>query len=248
MSAFRGFGKIKIAPYASGASFGARAFADVSNASAFAFSFSQQEENLPDYRDGSGGTDASFSRIDVVSGNIDLRHFTAENLALGVWGTTSMLAATAITGEAHKAHAGKFVPADRLIDLTVPPVIKKGATTLNTADYTVSTGGLTFADTFATSGLIDGDDITFDYTPQASVDVQALIGSAPVVSIFFEGVNAVDEKDASARMWKCKLGVASNIGLITDTFGTLPITFTVLKDETVVGSGTSKFFALQQAS
>lgn len=248
MTAFIGSGKIKIAPVDSGASFALRAFVDVGNTSAFQFSFSENKQELRDYRDPSGGVDASVSRIESVTGQMDLRHFTADNLALALWGTTAALAATAITGEAHKAYVGKFVPTDRLINTTVAPVIKKGATTLDTDDYTVSAGGITFAGTFTTVGLVDADDITIDYTPLAGNDIQSLINAAPNVSVFFEGVNAVTGKYASVRMYKCKLGVAANIGLIGDDFGTLQLSFTVEKDETVAGAGTSKYFALQQAA
>lgn len=247
MTAFIGSGKIKIAPFASGASFGHRAFVDVGNTSAFQFSFSENKQELRDYRDPAGGVDASVSRIESVTGQMDLRHFTADNLALALWGSTAALAATAIVGEAHTAHAGKFVPTERLINTTVPPVLKKGATTLDTDDYTVTAGGIQFAATFETVGLVTGDAITINYTPIAGKDIQALISSAPNVSIFFEGINAVTGLAASARMYKCKLGVAANVGMIGDDFGTLQVSFTVEKDETVAGVGTSKFFALQQA-
>lgn len=248
MSAFIGSGKIKIAPIASGASFGVRAFVDVGNTSAFQFSFSETKQELRDYRDPSGGVDSSVSRIESVTGQMDLRHFTAANLALALWGTAAALTATAIVGEASVAHAGKFVPTARLINTAVAPVLKEGATVISTADYTVSAGGITFADTFATVGLLTGDSITIDYTPLAGNDIQSLINAAPNVSVFFEGVNAVSGKYASVRMYKCKLGVAANIGLIGDDFGTLQLSFTVEKDETVSGAGTSKYFALQQAS
>ncbi len=248
MSAFVGSGKIKVAPFDSGDSFGARAYVDVGNTSAFQFSFSENKQELRDYRDPSGGVDASVSRIESVTGSMDLRHFTADNLAMALWGTTSVLAATAITDEAHVCFLGKFVPTDRLIDTTVAPVVKKGAATVDTGDYTVTAGGITFADTVTTSGLVDEDDITISYTPLAGNDIQSLINSAPNVSVFFEGINAVTGKYASVRMYKCKLGVAANIGLIGDDFGTLQVSFTVEKDETVTGTGTSKYFALQQAS
>jgi len=248
MDAFIGSGKIKIAPFDSASVFGKRAFVDVGNSSTFQFSFSEDKKTLRDNRDPSGGTDASFARLDSISGQMDLRHFTAANLAMALWGTTTVLAATAITGEAHKAHFGKFVPMDRLINTTVALVVKKDTTTIAAADYTVSIGGLTFADTLSTEGVTDADDITVDYTPLAGSDIQALINSAPNVSIFFEGTNAVDGKAASVRMYKCKLGVASNIGFIGDDFGTLTITFTIEKDETVPGTGRSKYFSHQQAS
>lgn len=248
MTAFVGAGKIYIADYSSGASFGLRNFRPIGNASAFQFSFSETKQELKDYTDPAGGTAASMSKIDTVSGQIDMRDLSVENLALALWGTTSTLATTAITGEAHVLKTGRFVPTSRLINTATAPVVKKGATTVLAADYTVSKGGITFASTLTTASVADGDSITIDYTPAASADVQAIINSAPNVSIFFEGVNTVNGKYASTRMYKCKLGVAQNVGQIGDDFGTLSISFTVEKDTTVSGAGVSQFFKMEQES
>ena len=247
MGAFIGSGRIKVAPYASGAQFGDRAFVDVGNTSAFSFAFTENRQELRDFRDPSGGVDASVARIESVTGSMDLRHFTASNLALALWGTTAALAATAITNEAHKARLGRFVPLNRIVNTAVAVVVRVGATVVNAADYAVSHGGLTFVAAPQTAQLIEGADVTVDYTPVASTDVQTLIGSAPNVSVLFEGVNGVDGKPTTARMYRCKLGVAANVGMIGEEFGTLQLTFTVEKDATVPGVGKSHFFELQQA-
>lgn len=110
MSAYIGKGKIRLAPFASGDSFWERAFEDIENTSVFRFSFSEQETTLPDYTNAGGGTDASQKRIDAVTGQIDPRHYTAANLARVLWGSSTAVAATPITGEAHKLRLGKFVP------------------------------------------------------------------------------------------------------------------------------------------
>lgn len=245
---FIGTGKIKIATYASGASFAARKFVDVGNASIFEFSFSEEKKELKDYQDPAGGTAATVVKLDKVEGKMDLRNFRADNLALALWGSTSALNATAITGEAHVVNAGAFVPTNRIINTTVAPVVKKGATTFNTADYIVSSGGITFAATLVTAGIVDGDAITIDYTPKAGADVQSLISTAPEVSVFFEGVNAVTGKTTTTRIYNAKLGVASNIGQIGDDFGTLSLTFTVNKDTTVTGAGISQFLKMEVES
>ena len=246
MPGYIGSGKIKIAAYSSGASFGARAFRDVGNASVFQYSFSEQKQELRDYQDPAGGTADSVSRVDVVSGQIDFRNFSAENLALALWGSTSVLGVTAITGESHVISAGKFIPTDRIINTSIAPVVKKGSTTIDTDDYVVSKGGITIASTISTVGVTEGDSITIDYTPIASADVQALINAAPNVSIFFEGVNAVTSKAATARVYKAKLGVAQNVSMIGDDFGTLSVSFTVVKDTTVTGAGISQFLKLEE--
>lgn len=246
MTAFIGSGRVRIAPYDAAIPFGSRVFGELGNTSAFSFNFAENRQELRDYRDPAGGVDASASRIESVNGSMDARHFTAANLALALWGNTNVLGATPITGEVHKARFGKFVPAARLINTGTPPVVKKGGTTVDAADYTVSAAGITFVEEPETVGLTDGDDITIDYTPVASNDVQALISSAPNVSIFFDGVNTVNNKRTTGRWYKCKLGVATDLPFIGDDFGTLPLTFTVEKDETIVAAGKSQFFEIQQ--
>lgn len=236
-----GTGKIKIAPYSSGASFALRKFRDVGNASTLEYSFSEEKKELKDYQDPAGGTAASVSKVDKVEGKMTLRKISPENLALALWGTTSALNTAAITGEAHVINAGAFIPTNRLINTSVAPVVKKGVTVISTNDYTVSKGGITIAATIGTATVVDGDSITIDYTPVASFDVQALVSAAPDVSIFFEGVNAVDSKYSTERIYKAKLGVASNISKIGDDFASLDISFTVQKDATVVGAGLSQF-------
>lgn len=238
-----GTGKIKLAAYSSGASFGARNFRDLGNASTLEFSFSEEKKELKDYQDPAGGVAASVSKVDKVEGKISLRRISADNLALALWGATNAKTATAITGEAHVINAGAFIPTARLINTSVAPVVKKGATTINVADYTVSKGGITIAATITTGAVVNGDAITIDYTPVLSNDVQALISAAPDVSIFFEGINAVDSKYNATRIYKAKLGVASNVSMIGDDFATLDISFTVQKDTTVSGAGISQFLA-----
>jgi hypothetical protein len=248
MAGFIGTGKIKLALYSSGASFAARKFTDVGNASVFQYSFSEEKKELKDFQDPAGGTDSTVTRINTIDGQIDLRDFKASNLALALWGTTSTLNTTAITGEAHVINASAFIPTNRIINTTVAPVVKKGATVVSTNDYTVSAGGITIAATISTATVVDGDAITIDYTPKASVDIQALINSAPEVSIFFEGYNQVTGKASMRRIYKAKLGVAQNINEIGEDFGTLQVSLSIQKDTTVSGTGVSQFISGENES
>lgn len=246
-TAFIGKAKIFIAPYASGASFDARAFVYAQNTSAFQFGFSEEEKKLLDYASPSGGIDVSVKRISDATGSMDLRHFTPENLAMALWGTTAALGVTPIVGEAGKFIVpNKFVPTARLIDTTVAPVVKSGATTISTSDYTVSPAGILIAATISTGGVSSGDPLTIDYTPQASDDIKALMTSAPDVSVIIEGINEVDGKYTVGRFWKVKLGAAQNVAMIGDDFGTLAVSFSIQKDETVAG-GKSMYFELEAA-
>lgn len=245
MSAYIGKGKIKLADFSSGASFGLRNFRDIANTSVFRFSFTEQEVTLEDFRDASGGTDASYKRIDAVSGQIDPRHYTAENLAMVLWGATSAVAATPITNEAHIIKEGGFIATDRIIDTTVAPVVKKGATVIDTDDYIVSTGGITIAATITTATVVDGDAITIDYTPKAGADIQGIINSAPTMSLLFEGVNANTGNPLIVRAHKVKLGVAQNVDMIGSDFGTLTVSLSFEKDDTITTPGLSKYLSIQ---
>lgn len=248
-SAFIGKAKIFIAPYAGAATFDGRAFVYAENTSRFELGFAEEEKKLLDYASASGGIDASVKRISDATGAADLRHFTPANLALALWGTTAAANATPITGEAggKVIVPGKFVPAARLIDTTVAPVIKSGATTILTADYTVSPAGITIADTITTGGISSGDPLTFDYTPLLGDKVQSLLTSAPQVSIIVEGINEVTGKYSVVRVWKAKLGVAQGVGFIGDDFGTLAVSLTVEKDETIT-TGQSQYFEIEAAA
>jgi hypothetical protein len=239
--------KIRLARYSGGSSFEARSFFDVENASACALSFEEEEKSLADYRSGTGGVDASIKRVTGANGNMDLRHFTPENLATIFWGTTATLAATAIVGESggKVGAVGKFTPTKRLINTSIAPVIKKGATTILAADYTVSPGGITWK-TITTGGVAPGDAITIDYTPLAGASVEALISSAPDVSIHLEGINQVDGNYWIVRIYKAKLGVASNVPFIAADFAAAGVSFTAQKDETVLSG--SQYFSAEFAS
>lgn len=248
-SAFIGKAKVRVALFSAGSTFENRPFRYLENVSAFQFSFSEEVKKLPDFASASGGVDASVKRISGVEGSLDMRHFTADNLALALWGTTAALAATPITDEAgYKIVPNMFVPTKRLINTSVAPVVKKGATVILTADYTVSSAGITISSTITTGSVVSGDAITISYTPVAGADVQSLINSAPDISIHVEGVNEVDGKPIVFKGYKAKLGVAQNVSLIGDDFGTLQVSLTFQKDETIVTAGKSQYFEMQQAA
>ena len=246
--AFIGKAKIFLALYSAGATFAARPFRYLENTSRFEISFSEEEKKLLDSSSASGGIDASVKRISDATGAMDLRHFTPDNLALALWGTTAAVTATPIVAEGGKKIVpNKFVPTDRLINTSVAPVVKKGATVIDTDDYTVSPGGILIAAAITTATVISGDAITIDYTPQLGDQVQALIGSAPQVSIFGEGVNEVDGKYTAFRIWKAKLGAAQGVSFIGEDFGTLSVSITIEKDETVTG-GKSQYYEIEAAA
>ncbi|MDR2221017.1 MAG: hypothetical protein LBE24_10650 [Methylobacillus sp.] len=241
-----GSGKIKVAPYDASVPFAQRKFRDILNASKLSYSFETDTQNMPDYRSEAGGNYDSYSRINTVSVEIEVLEFTAENIAMMLWGEVTAQTAQPITGEEHKIYAGAFIPTDRIIDRTVPIVVTAGSTAIDTDDYVVSDGGITIAATISTTGVVDGDTITIDYTPTVSNDVQTLLKSSPEISIYFEGYNRNTGKPRTARLFRVKLGAMSNLDNIGTAYATAPLTCELVKDETVIGQGLSQYFSLEE--
>jgi hypothetical protein len=246
-TAFIGKAKVRIGLYSAGSTFKSRPLRYLENTSRFELGFTEEEKKLADFTNATGGVDASSKRISDITGSMDARHFTAENLALALWGSTSALGATPIVAETgFKIVPNMFLATDRLIDVSVAPVLKKGATTILAADYTYSPGGVLISSTITTGTVVSGDAVTIDYTPKASSDVQALISAAPDVSLLLEGINEIDSKYTTIKIWKAKLGVAQGLGFITEDFGTLTMSVTIQKDETVsAAGGKSQYFMLE---
>jgi hypothetical protein len=249
IQAFIPKGKIYAALFSSAATFEARPFVPLGNASAFALSANETEKKLMNFQNAAGGVDAAFRLLESLEGTMDLRWATPANLALLTWGATNALNATAIVGEAgYKIVPNTFVPTKRLINLSVAPVVKKGATVILAADYTASAGGILISPTITTGTVISGDSITIDYTPQLGADVQTFINSAQDYSILVEGINQVDGKNSLIKIWKAKLGTAKKIDGIADDFSTLSASFVPQADTTIVTVGKSQYYEIQQAS
>ena len=239
-SAYSGVGKISVALYSDSATFEGRKFRPVENSSAFEFSFTQEEKTLPDYTNASGGIDASFKRITGGSGKMDLRRIGVENLALALFGRLRR----AILHRSERT----IRPTKRLINTTVAPVVKKGATTILAADYSVSAGGITIAATITTGGVVSGDSVTIDYTPVASGSVQALMTTSPEVSIVFDGINSVNGKSMVVKLFKAQLGALSSLPLISDDFITLSLPFSMVRDSSITDAGKSQYAQIEQES
>jgi hypothetical protein len=241
-------GNWKIGTYDAAIAFGNTEFRDLGELTAAPYTFNVERAVLPSGNSRQGGNAEVYERISEVFVDLDLRHATPENVALGLRGDATALTAVAITGEAHVLRAGGFVPADRIIDETVAPVLKKGATVIDTDDYTVSAGGITFVAAPATVGVADGDAITFDYTPVASYDIETLVNDAPEVRLFYDGYARNLGKSRTARIYRAQPSLVSSLENVTtgNEYLLLKIRFEILEDPSITDSGLSKFMKLTE--
>lgn len=244
----QGVGEIALGLYSSGATFDERLLKTISNSSEYKRSSSMETNKVKNFMTPSGGTWASINRVDTVDASITMYNWSPDVLAFQLWGISSIVSATAIVDEPHVANAGAFVPTKRIINTSVAPVVKKGVAVVDTDDYTVSSGGIEFVDTLTTSGLIDGDDILISYTPMPGFNIEALVTSAPLVSVFFNGINAYDGKPFTDRIWKARLGLPSDFSLIASEIQPLQVSLAIEQDTTIIGTGLSQYFQHQIAS
>ena len=94
MSAFIGAGIVSLAPWSDTTAFDSLTFVDVGNVSKLSFNFTEDRKELKNFRSAAGGTYASVARIDKAEMSMDFRDFSAENLALVMWGTESTATGT----------------------------------------------------------------------------------------------------------------------------------------------------------
>lgn len=243
-TAFSNIGTVRIAPYNASIPFHNRAFLDTGNTDQLDFTIEEEVVELADARE-QGGVDGTMRRVKALSGSMKLRHISEFMFANMLQATATTLAAGTVTDEPHVARAGAFVPLNHLIDLEETITVKKGATALDEADWSVDEHGtgIIFAETFATSGLTTGDAVLVTYTRKAQYDIEALVTSAPLVSIHCAGENAYNGKKCTDKLYKVRLGAVQNFTrLHNGQFGEITISFTGERAAEVSGAGASKYY------
>ncbi|MCY1307756.1 hypothetical protein D9M70_577100 [compost metagenome] len=90
--------------------------------------------------------------------------------------------------------------------------------------------------------------VSVDYTSAAVDVIEALTNSGKVFEFLFEGENAAGtQKRVEARFWQCRLNPATQMDWISaDDFGGFEATAKVLRDNSKVGAGTSKYFRVRK--
>ena len=202
-----------------------------------------------------GGEYDSLDRVTSVSLSINFREIFSWVLAALVWGNVTSVAATTVTGEVHVADVDGTIALAQM-PLTIANVSNEAGTT----DYdefddwvmtgsgieVVAGGALETAIKAAAPGT--PFKVSVDYSSAAVDVIEALTNSGKTFEFLFEGENAAGtQKRIEARFFQCRLNLATQMDWInTDDFGGFQATAKVLKDNTKVGSGTSKYFRIKK--
>ena len=193
---------------------------------------SSDKKTLPSHRKLGGGNRNSINRTTGVELAVKFRDFSPENMAIGLFGSTSSVVSGSILDESHVARH------DALLKLDYP-----GATNINVqdqsggagttytkgTDYTVESGGIVI---LSTGTITDGQTIYVDYNNPGIDIVQALVNSGDDYHIYFDGLNEAQGGDPfTGEFFRAKSALAENLALISDDYGEMGLTFEVLQDE-----------------
>lgn len=221
----------------------------VGNVSKLEFSVSEEKKELKNFQSAGGGLANSLSRIDKVEASLTLHDLSPENLAMALYGSTTAVAAGAVTDESHTAYLGGLVRLDNLPDLTQSITVTDGTGTttyVQDTDYTLTRAGILI---LSTGSIPDASAILVDYTKLAGNVVQALTDSAAEWELVFDGLNeAQSGKAVVIDVFRLKFGPPSGIGFIADDFAGMEMKADVLADTSITGTGLSQYFKVEAAS
>lgn len=212
------------------------------NCHSLSISTSLQERSLADFRSTSGGSANSSSRIDTVTGSIDMRDVTAQNLAASGWGTVTAVTAGAVTDEAHTGYVGGLIRTAYNIDSAqTVTVTGTGGTPTYVAgtDYEVRPAGILV---LSGGSISDSTALEISYTKLAGNRVEFMVASGVEYELTFDGLNEAQSGEPMVvDIWRFKPAPFQTFDLLGDDYATLTIAGEFLKDSTK-GAGESGFF------
>lgn len=201
-----------------------------------------------------GGEYDSLDRVTGVSLTINFREIFTWVLAALVWGSATEVAAATHTGEVKRAGVDGTIALDHM-PLTISGVSNEAGTTdFDEDDDWIMTGsGIQVVPGGALEAAIIAAGVTpynvsVDYSSAAVDVIEALTNSGKTFEFLLEGENAAGtQKRVEARFFMCRLNLATSMDWInTEDFGAFEATAKVLRDDSRVGAGTSKYFRIKK--
>jgi hypothetical protein len=215
---------------------------ELGNVSALAFNVTPQQESLPDYTQPGGGTYAEIRRIESVEASITMHDLNPHNVALALLGGSAAVTGASVVDEAHTGYKSGFIKLAHPGPYTGVVVTGAGGTPTYVADtdYEVRAGGIFV---LAAGAITDGLALLIDYTYVTYDKVEAITEASKEYEIVFDGLNeARSGKRVRVDAYKVRLSPTQTLDLISQSFGELQVTGTVLKDTSKTGAGISQYF------
>lgn len=211
--------------------------------------------SLPDTTTPQGGEYDSLDRVTSVGLSINFREIYTWVLAALVWGSATSVAASTVTGEKHVAAVDGTIALDKM-PLTIAGVSNEAGDVDfdEFDDWNMTGSGIEVVAGGALEAAIKASPsgtpykVSVDYSSAAVDVIEALTNSGKTFEFLFEGENAAGtQKRVEARFFRCRLNLATTMDWInTEDFGGFEATAKVLRDDTKVGAGVSKYFRIKK--
>jgi hypothetical protein len=233
---YKGAGKVYLGKYD-----GTTGLMQVGNVSELMISVNEKEDSLKDFDSAAGGEVMTVTTIDKIEVSMTMNDLNTFNMAIALWGASSVTNAGTATAEVGKAYKGGLIELDYINPSTVTLTDNSGTVTYTAGtDYTVSGVGL-FIPT--TSTIVDGTTVKATYNYPLQNVVEALTTGATEYRVVLDGINiANSNKPVSVQLYKVKFAPSKNMNFKGDAFGELKLTGSLLQDDTITASGKSKYF------
>ena len=226
-------------------------FLPVGNVSAFTLNHELTEIEQEDFTS-LGGTACQISYISSATLNMTLNCLKIRNLALAFQGSGAYgnIVAGSVEDESHEVvELGALIPLAYIPEKGTVVVTDNTTPTPQTfvegTDYVVTSAGII---PLAGGAIITTDTLLISYDYGIGSIVQALTSSQKVFEVIFDGINVGEEgeQEVVLRAWKVKFAPAATFDLITSgEFASVEVVGTILKDDTKVGAGVSKYYNLE---
>lgn len=241
----------------------------VGNCSQINIQFAESKQEQKDYEEAGGAVIDTHTTIDSVSAALTVLNLNAKNIARATGGSASIVPSSVIAAEAQLAsQGGSFIPFDLVPDSSKTiAVTDAGASTtfVDGTDYEFRNGGilvidggaiaalgdaiLSAADETARATAVTAAALEVSYTSLESYTIETLTLVGEEFEAYFDGLNeARSGKPVLLTGHRVKLNPTQNLPLISDDFASLDMSLDFLKDDSVTGTGRSKYIKMQMAS
>jgi len=233
-------GQVYARPYGSTA-----ALTEIGNVLELQIEHSENVQKQDDMTKLGGGIHAEVRRVTEVNLSAKLADLNIINLARATLGTVAGIEAGEVADEAHDAALGGLL---RLAHIAPTDVkVKKGPAAAGAAqvdmagNYEVRPEGIFVLP--AAVDIVDGDKLWVGYSHGEQAVIEALTTKAPELELVFGGLNEADGgSPCVVDVFRVSQSVTKQLALISDKFGALDVSGSVLKDTRKSGVGISQYY------
>ncbi|GAB3755184.1 phage tail tube protein [Lysobacter olei] len=203
-------------------------------------SLTTESENRKESYSGQRLTSARLRKGNEATIAMTLNWADADNLALGLYGTTAAVAAGTVTAETLPTGlaAGDVVVLDHggVSSLVITDSAGTPATLVAGTDYALDSANGGVVSIKNVGSYVQPFKAAYSHT--ASSDVSMFTAAPPERYLLLDGVNTVDDSPVRLRLYRVQFDPAATLPLINEGFGSIELSGAVLYDSEAAADAT----------